>query len=403
MYSKRVISLDWLSVTASCYQSLEEYIPFDSKASARPYYLKKTNVVNSVFSFTFQIYTDKKDLATISWKPVSPVIRKDLVYLKLDNQILYTDDWANILMSLVSFFRLENVKLNRMDVCYDCNRFYGNRRVEKFINDYVSVPFQDEKSISRCGSNRFYLIGDKKKQTSITYDYIRFGSPKSDVSAYIYNKTKELLEVADKPYIRKLWDEVGLINTTEIPVYRAEISITGNDLELVQLKTGEIFSITMDRFLNGLYIIDLFYSFANKYLSFKQNNGNKHMKNWHPIILFDSVSKNDYVISYKKRSSIPVRTEKVLVNAITKVIEDTPNLSNAEESALLLSRGILVDRNRYNKLRLKTELEANALRSMMDKEKIEDVYQSRLDAIRQSEKRIQDMLDELELRRELGT
>lgn len=42
------------------------------------------------------------------------------------------------------------------------------------------------------------------------------GSGKSSYSVYLYNKSKELKEVKDKPYIRELMEKAGFNNNEDV-------------------------------------------------------------------------------------------------------------------------------------------------------------------------------------------
>ena len=137
--------------------------------------------------------------------------------------------------------------------------------------------------IKRTDDRRCTLRGSAKNIRDI--NYIAFGSRSSSVCSYMYNKTKELREVKEKPYIRQLWKLNGIDDTRD--VWRVEISIKSDAKTLLKTDTGEIFTISTDMLKLQADIESLFYIYAAKYFDFRINDLTKNKSRMRSVPIFE--------------------------------------------------------------------------------------------------------------------
>lgn len=274
------------------------------------------------------------------------------VSIKVDNALLYTSMWCPLLHRFIkeTFTTIRNI--TRLDLCCDFNEFCNGINPADFIKYYV---YGGKLNPIRKGSNVFNIIGNKGID-AVDLQTIRFGSASSAVKVYMYNKTKELEEVKDKPYIRELWECAGLDVSN---VWRVEISISsaGTYLKRVQEEVkddffhNEIITIDAWRFLRlrgdmlktEAEIYNLFATYADEYFHFVNNSGQKYTKDMHPITLFDF---DNSVKLYKPttlKTYIKVgRTEKVCANKLFEICEKYNDLTTDERVTLYNAGKVLV-------------------------------------------------------------
>jgi len=181
-------------------------------------------------------------------------------------------DWA-LLQQVVRF---HEIKINRVDLAADFNTFKNGLTAKKLINNFLTCDF------IKTGRGKFYVIGEQKKY--IDAQYLRFGKGDSDVSAYLYNKSKELDQVKDKPYIRATWAGAGLDVSKD--VWRLEFSLKSQALKLYQTNTGESMDVTSELITNRKFLLDLYLSMQSKYFSFQLKENQKNKSRWKRVALF---------------------------------------------------------------------------------------------------------------------
>jgi len=91
----------------------------------------------------------------------------------------------------------------------------------EFIRDYILEKYY-KVHIARIAphgpevNGSFFNAHGKEAMYKREYNSIKWGSPTSAISVKIYNKTQEMAEVKNKPYILEQWHAAGLINEADI-------------------------------------------------------------------------------------------------------------------------------------------------------------------------------------------
>lgn len=162
------------------------------------------------------------------------VLQINSCHLRLTNRACYYDRAAGALQDFLTLHGYSYSRISRIDICLDFTIFDSGDNPAAFLRRYIKGKYR------KINQARVHIHGDDT-WTGQDYNSISWGSKCSQISTKMYNKTKELKEVHDKPYIRQAWFEAGLVDhpidcykiakdgTKTYPdVWRIEFSITSS-------------------------------------------------------------------------------------------------------------------------------------------------------------------------------
>ena len=205
---RRCVNLDWLEVF--CFE------PISSPRNA-DYFREKgyiveereygTRIYNEMFTL---MGTDYFPLLEIRRNPKSSQTAGGLLpinacHIRLVNRTCYVDNAAMLLQQFLQEHGIEFQRISRVDVCLDFERFDSGDWPQKFLIRYLMEKYAkiNQAHIAPHGEDTW---------TARRWDSISWGREKSDVSTKMYNKSKQLNEVKDKPYIKQAWFLCGLVD-----------------------------------------------------------------------------------------------------------------------------------------------------------------------------------------------
>ena len=336
------ISVDWLQVFTLC-------APLDSQDlnfGGRSYKLIVEDGQTPLFQRMLKVVCNGRKYATILQEPRNKVITARATMIKVENRVLYCEQFVQFLYDLMSAIGARYKGITRLDLCCDFNKLYGGRNIQRFIKSFVSGTKGVAGDIVRVGSNKFMIIGSKDNVSKSVINSIRFGSFKSKVGAYMYNKTLELKEVKDKPWIRDVWAQAGLENSEKCPVWRAEISIKSEGMDVLNMDSGELFRLS-PRFLEYKSSIErLFKIYANKALHFRTCTGQKNKRFYKDMDLFGN-SEMTCRPYYVSKSADTGRTEKVCANKLRQLMEEYSDIAGTDVQGINTAIKFLLELNGY--------------------------------------------------------
>lgn len=311
MITKYVVSVDWLQV----FCHWESPISVDVKGSFKcsELSLVRRPYGSSMWASIGDVYYKDVVVAEICWCPRSSVQHRKSCTVKLANRVLYCNDMLPMLAEVLSTWNLTYKGITRLDLCYDCNILRDGLQVQKLISDYLNSPAGAAGHVVRKGSNRFQVFGRRTPAGATEYTAIRWGSVNSNIGSYCYNKSLELLEVKDKPWIREVWERNGLVHETRFdewaakkeyerlrdinsghsldfvhtPVWRFEISIKAEGKDILNIGTGELSTIELDWLCTYNNIRKLFFVYADKVFHFDMSTGQKLRRHYPPLYIFE--------------------------------------------------------------------------------------------------------------------
>lgn len=336
---KYCISVDWLQVC--CYSNNLAFLlnnDYYNKVDSLPYWLELQPLETRNFARFIRVYTkvgnDWRYCADILAVPRSTMLNSNIVLVKIHNRFLYSQNYIKLLYNICDTFKLSIKGLTRLDLCYDCNSFHNGLKPHKFIKEFVTAEFDSPRYIYKVGAKQFRVYGGKSVSSATKFSGIEFGSGKSSKRCYIYDKTRELEEVKDKPWIRQYWQENGLISDSKTHVYRAEISIKCDGMDLLNMSTGELFKLSPEYLRSQPAIEKLFHFYAARMFRFHRKGKHTRVRDYDRIELFE----NSPIITCKPKkiciNADTGRTEKICVSTLSRLSCQYSDLSQEYSSAL---------------------------------------------------------------------
>lgn len=359
-----LISIDWLQISGRLHDSVPDAVEIRKYKEHDPFVdhveLPESTIYNPIFSERRDIKANGVVVAQIFWVPRTSSLDRNLCSVRLENRTLYCQDRIKILYQICDALHVEICGITRLDLCYDCNKLANGWDPANFVYKYVCNKPLRKGHIHRSGSTRFSCNGTRKWNQYSKITSIRFGSPKSDVGAYIYNKTLELAEVKDKPWIRDCWEKAGLISelSDELKdlsekdrakmvdqhtlagycvqsVWRFEISIRCEGRDLLRVADDKLFKLSISDAENQADIEELFYIYAQKAFDFRINTGQKNIRHYKPMQLFIH---GDVPCNYRpvhvSRLLDSGRTEKMCANKLDKILRTYVDMPNDLQQAV---------------------------------------------------------------------
>lgn len=322
--------------------------------------VKEQPMETAQFKRLFYIYEKGIHVATVQQVPRTSVINARTTLVKLENRVLYSQIYIRMIYAIQQAFCLQYKGITRLDICYDCNKLHGGRNVERFIKDYITVNSGEVGHIVRKGSARFQLHGTRKQTAASKYNSISWGSPKSKIRCYCYDKTLELAEVKDKPWIRKMWhdngllydidfdslgklppkerekeyDNIGFSDYVKERVWRFEISIGSQGQDILDMSTGELFRLSPKYMEHYSNICKLFYIYAEKVFNFRINTGQKNIRHYPRLQIFEDIpvlTEKQVQISHDLDTG---RMEKVCYNKLKRLSEEYGDMAEQQREAI---------------------------------------------------------------------
>lgn len=297
--------------------------------------------------------------------PKSSAIDRRACGIKMSNRILYTSSWGFHLRDVAESFGIELKSLTRVDVACDFQRFSNGWLPCYFIRRYLGEEINGENAtLWRKSSNKFAVHGIKKTipvedgqkgeiaGATTSWDYIRWGTRNSGVCTYLYDKSKELREKKQKPYIQEMWQKAGIIQEEDVDVYRLEFSIIAKG-SMVKKRTKKLMKSTLnidavrslctDDFTSQKKIEEIFFTYASEYFAFVQANGNKFRKDWDKISLFDANMETDLKPVSMSKSWDCGRTETIACNCLEKLSKQYPDMDSQSATWLRKAAEVLAN------------------------------------------------------------
>lgn len=348
---KYAVTIDWLQTFG--YADVIKEGVYGSRNYI--FVIRLKNIQTQLFKNVYQVMCKDREVATILQVPRSSVLNIKSTAIKLHNRVLYCEKYIDILYNLFEAINYEYKGITRLDLALDCNFLSEGRSVEGFIRQYVTESQGSDKHIIRRGNDRFELFAVNDKKTKCKMNGIKWGSPHSKMRAYCYNKTLELIEVKDKPWIRKFWEENGLISEVDekaldelssrkkryeteyrslaryiqTPVWRFEISIKAESTDLLNMSTGELFRLSPLYLEHRDKIAQLFFIYAEKVFHFRISNGKRAIRNYDRYTLWDAQESQTVKPVNMSRYADTGRSEKTCYNKLMKLSEEYSDMSDS--------------------------------------------------------------------------
>ena len=299
-----LIHVDWFQISAKRDTNFHPTKLLTLESKILPYQTRH-------FAKVEEIFQAGKRVCTIASKPHSPVIEPNVCLVKFDNWYLYCSNFLEEFHHILANLHMKFNNITRLDIACDFNKFDNGLNPENLIKRYLSGQYLKK------GRGKFKLIGTNSRVLGM--DYLRFGGATSPVSAYLYNKSKELKQAHFKPHIFESWEKNGI--DVENDVWRLEFSINSSCKDFLETDTGAIISIRDLELLKEQNISHLFKILCKKYFQFHINEGKEVISRNEVLKLFKG--KKSTVKYYsdptKEESS---KSDKVFVKKLAQLNEE---------------------------------------------------------------------------------
>ena len=307
-----IYSIDWLQFSALIDVKAFDIIKFNGV-----FKIERLNFSTRHFKEIIEVHDTRqnKRVATITYKPHSDTLPKDLALVKVDNWLLYQNYLKTYLNEFINVFNIQFKNLSRVDLCADFNRIaYRNLKPQMFIKSFLSGKYI---KLRKSKGQVYFNNGE-----ILDFQYLKFGSARSRTCSYIYNKTKELDEVINKPHIRENWRK----NNLSGEVWRCEFRLQNFDFLLTDTETGELINFNGNvAGLNSLDIINqvapLFDALANHYLTFKIKSNDTNKSRLKSFYLFENNKQFQFKRIYNDNIEAG-RSEKIFIKKLYELNND---------------------------------------------------------------------------------
>lgn len=351
---KYVISCDWFQVYGHC-QSFERAFSYtecsDDDGLYWPlhydndlYVVRKVRLVTPIYKDNYVIMRNGVEVAELAQSPRISKMHSLSSSIRLKNRTLYHKGYIKLLYDIMSLLKFSYKGITRLDVCLDCNELYGGRNPRSFVRGLLAKKAGTVGFIYRKGTRKGAAYFERSPMGETYFSSISWGSRTSDYTAKIYNKTQELMEKGDKPWIRDVWRDNGLVseiaaswykleasrkqklvdNGGTLPyinkeVWRFEISIKANGKPVVEMDTGVLFRLS-PKFVDGHKAIqDIFYMWARKAFDFRICTGQKNFRHYPPLQIFPVSSAVPYMPMTLNEEVGSGRMEKIVANKLAEM------------------------------------------------------------------------------------
>lgn len=276
---QKSLSVDW--ITMHVQMPCREYrIP---EKTDYKYSLQHMRYQTRHFKAVYEIFLKDKvgnvtqRVCTLACDPHSEILSMDSGLLKIDNNFLYRHDLLDFIKGLLSDLDMNFRSYSRLDVALDFTSFANKLTPENFISRFVDGSY-----IKKGRSTKWALTGEtaacvsdgvsvdlqdiakyKRSMKTVKFQTLKFGTPTSDISYYLYNKKQELEQVKMKPYIHQHWKQNGWDGKQD--VWRLEFSFKSNT-DAIITEDGEAISFKNIDSID--YLKDIFAWHFNRYFAF---------------------------------------------------------------------------------------------------------------------------------------
>lgn len=206
----------------------------------------------------------RDDFAEVQSAPYSGILNRQSIIVRFVNRVLYMPDFWQLLEIFLRDNHFQFQGISRIDICADFNDF-ACISPKGLIEDFASKVLRH---VGRGVGALYFDHGVKKGDYGVEYTGLSFGTHKSDARIYLYNKSKELREVKDKPYIRDQWTAAGLDVRN---VWRLEVSISAKGCQFRCKATGKTVTIDTTSASDEDELDKIYQSFVTKMFAFVWN------------------------------------------------------------------------------------------------------------------------------------
>lgn len=364
----RCINIDWLEVYA-----LEPInTPLDeSFFTQRGFIVRPRDYGTRVWGEMFTLLdTQGNPFIEIRRAPKSSdaengILPANAAHIRFVNRYCYYDNAVQLMAEFIERYQYTFQSISRIDIALDFEKFDYGDLPATFLLRYMRKVYAKVNQANAAA--RWYDAWNSREYNSISW-----GSPQSQITTKLYNKSKELQEVKDKPYIKEAWLRAGLISnprtgekyvmkegvriSTSTPaIWRLEFSIKSNVKGWFQVKLEngknkyQSYRNTLDMYNTKEKLMHVFMSLAHHYFSFRILEEGKSKYDCKPKKLFDFSTVPEFLHVEHPASDMPQTPFLMqLERKLNKFLEHYNSNADANNACEVLLRYLSqIDYRRY--------------------------------------------------------
>lgn len=329
----RCINIDWLELYC-----LEPAAPRDVEYFERQgFIVKERSYGTPNYRQMFTLIDEGHRFIEVRRIPVSlrkngGIAEEGACHIRLSNRTCYLRNPVQTLAEFVLAHQFVYKSVSRIDLCLDFKVFDNGMLPADFVRDFMAGQYQ---KINQCNLAAHGRDGWQIRD----WNSLKWGAPTSAVTTKLYNKSKELKDVGDKPYIREVWEACGLGGDED--VWRVEFSTKAQSNALVSSKEEIMVTRSLDAYDGKERQFFQFCVYANKYFHFKakeytKSGALKPKNRCSDIKLFAFSGREKFYVPMRLTWQPDIgRTEKLLAKRLLEMARDkslSPNVRRAAET-----------------------------------------------------------------------
>lgn len=286
---QRCVNLDWLEVYALEPSTAEPHNADYFRNVG--FHVVEREYGTPIYFEMFTLYAEdgrpllevRRNPKSASGRQINGVLDPCSTHIRLCNRTCYFENAANVMREFLQRYNYILIRISRIDLCLDFEKFDSGDIPQKFLQRYVAGKYSklNQSNIALHGLDRW----DGRNWNSV-----KWGNTKSMITTKLYNKTLELTQVSDKPYIRQAWYESGLIDDWHTcerydqqgkpykpEIWRLEFSIKSSQKNWFVIENPyntkpKLRSIrhTLEQYETRNQMLDVFFSLCDHYFHFKK-------------------------------------------------------------------------------------------------------------------------------------
>lgn len=327
---ERCINFDWIEVF--CIELGDPKTPeyFEQRGwrgdvKVRAYGTPQYKQMFTLYNKSFPLIEIRRDPYSI--KPLGGIFDPRACHLRLSNRACYLPDPIGFLKSFMHKYGFSYQNTSRLDLCLDFQHFDNNDNPKIFLRDYFANKY------TKVHQPRFHAYGTDERDSK-TWNSVKWGAPSSSITTKLYNKSLELEQVGDKPYIRQQWEQCGFSPLAD--TWRIEFSMKSEYKSMCRVDldtdTGElqhnVIDIDIQTFSNRDFVLFTFFAIADYYLDFRyiEYNRNGQLKRKYDSkrkVLFRTTADERAYHPAKLTEQRPAnKTDYMLIKKLKEIVSD---------------------------------------------------------------------------------
>lgn len=306
---KRCINIDWLE----CY-CLESQ-PRDAHYFASlGFDVQERDYGTRLYKEMFTIFVEGQPFVEVRRSPsssgsatASKFFDPRACHIRLCNRTCYCNNAGELMRDFLDAHGYVFMNLYKIDIAMDFEKFDSGDVPAKFLERYLKGKYS---KVNQCNLS----VHGKDEWDGRLYNSVSWGSKSSPVFTRFYDKTMELKEAKDKPYIRQAWATCGLVDDfiqlTKVGedgvvykprIWRLEFSISSSvknwvcfDVDTLGNKTHLSKRNDLSMYLNRESLIPMYASLVNHYFHFKKFQEGVRKDRCEDKTLFDFADRGVY-------------------------------------------------------------------------------------------------------------